>query len=58
MELENYFILFQQFIIIKIIKLLVQCNLGHIFTIKPMINEGSWKDVNLLDNWITVTEGH
>ena len=29
---------------------------GHIFTIEPMINEGSWKDVKWLDDWTAVTE--
>ena len=29
---------------------------GHIFTIEPMINKGSWKDVTWLDNWTAVTQ--
>lgn len=29
---------------------------GHIFTIEPMINEGTWKDVTWLDEWTAVTE--
>jgi methionyl aminopeptidase len=28
---------------------------GHIFTIEPMINQGSWKDVTWLDNWTAAT---
>lgn len=28
---------------------------GHIFTIEPMINQGSWKDATWLDNWTAVT---
>lgn len=28
---------------------------GHIFTIEPMINLGSWKDATWLDNWTSVT---
>ena len=29
---------------------------GNIFTIEPMINEGTWKDVKWYDNWTAVTE--
>lgn len=29
---------------------------GHIFTIEPMINRGSWKDVTWPDKWTAVTE--
>lgn len=29
---------------------------GHIFTIEPMINMGSWRDVSWPDNWTAVTE--
>lgn len=29
---------------------------GHIFTIEPMINEGTWKDVTWYDDWTAVTE--
>jgi len=29
---------------------------GHIFSIEHMINEGTWKDVTWLDDWIAVTE--
>lgn len=29
---------------------------GHIFTIEPMINQGTWKDVTWLDNWTAVTQ--
>ena len=28
---------------------------GHCFTIEPMINEGSWKDVTWPDNWTSTT---
>ena len=28
---------------------------GHIFTIEPMINQGTWKDVTWYDNWTAVT---
>ena len=28
---------------------------GHIFTIEPMINMGSWKDTMWPDNWTAVT---
>ncbi|KAI8803649.1 peptidase M24, structural domain-containing protein [Cladochytrium replicatum] len=28
---------------------------GHVFTIEPMINEGSWRDEHWLDNWTVVT---
>lgn len=28
---------------------------GHIFTIEPMINQGTWKDVLWPDNWTAVT---
>jgi methionyl aminopeptidase len=28
---------------------------GHIFTIEPMINQGSWKDVTWLDDWTAST---
>lgn len=28
---------------------------GHIFTIEPMINEGTWKDVTWFDDWTAVT---
>ena len=28
---------------------------GNIFTIEPMINEGSWKSTTWLDNWTAVT---
>lgn len=29
---------------------------GHVFTIEPMINEGSWRDVLWPDNWTVVTK--
>lgn len=29
---------------------------GHIFTIEPMINAGTWKDVTWNDNWTSSTE--
>lgn len=29
---------------------------GHAFTIEPMINMGTWKDVTWHDNWTAVTE--
>ena len=29
---------------------------GNIFTIEPMVNEGTWKDVKWLDGWTAVTE--
>ena len=29
---------------------------GNIFTIEPMVNEGTWKDVKWYDNWTAVTE--
>jgi len=29
---------------------------GHIFTIEPMINQGTWRDVTWLDDWTAVTE--
>jgi methionyl aminopeptidase len=29
---------------------------GHIFTIEPMINLGTWRDVTWPDNWTAVTE--
>ena len=29
---------------------------GNIFTIEPMINEGTWKDTKWYDNWTVVTE--
>ncbi|KAG0345802.1 Methionine aminopeptidase 1 [Podila humilis] len=29
---------------------------GHVFTIEPMINEGSWKDEMWPDNWTAVTQ--
>lgn len=29
---------------------------GHIFTIEPMINEGTWKDMTWPDDWTAVTE--
>lgn len=29
---------------------------GHIFTIEPMINEGTWKDMTWLDEWTAVTQ--
>lgn len=28
---------------------------GHVFTIEPMINEGTWKDTHWPDNWTCVT---
>ena len=28
----------------------------NIFTIEPMVNEGTWKDVKWLDGWTVVTE--
>jgi len=28
---------------------------GHIFTIEPMINQGTWKDITWLDNWTSST---
>jgi methionyl aminopeptidase len=28
---------------------------GHVFTIEPMINEGTWQDVSWPDNWTAVT---
>jgi methionyl aminopeptidase len=28
---------------------------GHIFTIEPMINQGTWKDVTWMDDWTAVT---
>lgn len=28
---------------------------GHIFTIEPMINAGSWQDITWPDNWTAVT---
>lgn len=28
---------------------------GHIFTIEPMINQGSWKDKLWPDNWTSTT---
>jgi methionyl aminopeptidase len=27
---------------------------GHIFTIEPMINQGTWKDLTWLDDWTAV----
>ncbi|CAF5051348.1 unnamed protein product, partial [Rotaria socialis] len=29
---------------------------GHAFTIEPMINAGTWRDVLWNDNWTSVTE--
>jgi len=29
---------------------------GHVFTIEPMINEGTWQDVTWPDNWTSTTE--
>ena len=29
---------------------------GHIFTIEPMINAGTWKDVTWNDDWTSSTE--
>ena len=29
---------------------------GHVFTIEPMINLGTWQDVLWPDNWTSVTE--
>ena len=29
---------------------------GHIFTIEPMVNMGSWKDTHWLDGWTAVTK--
>ena len=29
---------------------------GHIFTIEPMINEGTWKDMTWFDEWTAVTQ--
>lgn len=29
---------------------------GNIFTIEPIINEGSWNDVKWFDNWISATQ--
>jgi methionyl aminopeptidase len=29
---------------------------GHIFTIEPMINQGTWKDITWNDNWTSVTQ--
>ena len=29
---------------------------GHVFTIEPMINEGSWQDVLWPDDWTSVTK--
>jgi methionyl aminopeptidase len=29
---------------------------GHVFTIEPMINEGSWQDVLWPDDWTAVTK--
>jgi methionine aminopeptidase len=29
---------------------------GHVFTIEPMINAGSWRDQLWPDNWTAVTE--
>ena len=28
---------------------------GHVFTIEPMINEGTWKDVLWPDDWTAAT---
>lgn len=28
---------------------------GHIFTIEPMINQGTWKDMTWKDNWTSST---
>ena len=28
---------------------------GHVFTIEPMINEGSWRDEIWPDNWTAAT---
>ena len=28
---------------------------GHIFTIEPMINQGSWKDITWPDDWTSTT---
>jgi methionine aminopeptidase len=29
---------------------------GHVFTIEPMINEGTWRDVLWPDGWTSVTQ--
>lgn len=29
---------------------------GHIFTIEPMINQGTWRDVTWFDDWTSTTE--
>lgn len=29
---------------------------GHVFTIEPMVNQGTWKDMLWPDNWTAVLE--
>jgi methionyl aminopeptidase len=28
---------------------------GHVFTIEPMINQGTWKDITWNDKWTSAT---